>query len=198
MVPAIRRLCAAVQTLIDGQAADLRFEQTTSVRLEEALAMASDKTGALLGASCAVGALLGGATAERAASMDRFGSLVGLAFQLVDDLLGIWGDPEVTGKPNHSDLRSRKKSLPVLAALTSGTPAGRELVTYYERESAFTDPELVRVAALVDEAGGRAWCIAHRDALLHQASEALAAASPTPEGAAELTELARVATHRAY
>jgi geranylgeranyl diphosphate synthase type I len=197
-VPAIRALCAAVQALIDGQAADLRFEQTTSVRLEEALAMASHKTGALLGASCAVGALLGGGGAERAASMDRFGSLIGLAFQLVDDLLGIWGDPEVTGKPNHSDLRSRKKSLPVLAALTSGTPAGRELVGFYERESPFTDAELVRVAALIDEAGGRTWCIAHRDALLHQASEALDAASPTPEAAAELTELARVATHRAY
>ncbi|WP_033337368.1 family 2 encapsulin nanocompartment cargo protein polyprenyl transferase [Catenuloplanes japonicus] len=196
VVPAIRRLCAAVQALIDGQAADLRFEQTTSVRLEEALAMASNKTGALLGASCALGALLGGAGPERAAHLDRFGALVGLAFQLVDDLLGIWGDPEVTGKPNHSDLRSRKKSLPVLAALTSGTPAGRELVTLYERESPFTDSELVRVAGLVDEAGGRAWCIAHRDSLLHQASEALAAAGPDADAAAELTGLARAATHR--
>jgi geranylgeranyl diphosphate synthase, type I len=196
VVPAIRRLCAAVQALIDGQAADLRFEQTTSVRLEEALTMASHKTGALLGASCAVGALLGGADPDRTAHLGRFGDLVGLAFQLVDDLLGIWGDPAVTGKPNHSDLRSRKKSLPVLAALTSGTPAGRELVTLYERESPFTDEELVRVAALVDEAGGRAWCLAHRDALLHQASEALAAAAPIPAAAAELTELARAATHR--
>jgi geranylgeranyl diphosphate synthase type I len=52
---------------------------------------------------------------------------VGLAFQHVDDLLGICGDPAVTGKPVHSDLRNQKKSLPVVAALTSETPAGHEL-----------------------------------------------------------------------
>ena len=57
----------------------------------------------------------------------EFGGHVGLAFQLTDDLLGIWGAPEVTGKPVRADLRARKKSLPVVAALTSGTPAGDEL-----------------------------------------------------------------------
>ncbi|MDP9795529.1 geranylgeranyl diphosphate synthase type I [Catenuloplanes nepalensis] len=197
-VPAIRGLCAAVQALIDGQAADLRFEQTTTVRLEDVLEMAANKTGALLSASCSLGALLGGAAPAQAALLGSFGSHVGLAFQIVDDLLGIWGDPAVTGKPVFSDLRNRKKSLPVLAALTSGTPAGRELMRRYDRDTAFTDAELPRIAELVADAGGRAWCHAHRDALLHQASEALAAASCSPSAAAELTALAHLATHRSY
>ena len=197
-VPAIRALCAAVQALIDGQAADLRFEQTTSVTLDDVLQMASQKTGALLGAACSLGALLGGGTPDRAALLGRFGVRVGLAFQIVDDLLGIWGDPAVTGKPVFSDLRNRKKSLPVLAALTSGTPAGRELIGLYERRTPFTDADLARVAELVADAGGRAWCHAHRDALLHQAAEALSAAAPAPDAAAELTALAHAATHRTY
>ncbi|GAB7038715.1 MULTISPECIES: family 2 encapsulin nanocompartment cargo protein polyprenyl transferase [Catenuloplanes] len=196
--PAIRGLCAAVQALVDGQAADLRFEQTTTVRLTDVLEMAANKTGALLGASCSLGALLGGAPAARAALLGEFGERVGLAFQIVDDLLGIWGDPVVTGKPVFSDLRNRKKSLPVLAALTSGTPAGRELVRFYDRDTAFTDAELPRIAELVADAGGRAWCHAHRDALLHQASTSLAAADPLPAAAAELTALAHLATHRSY
>ena len=53
-----------------------------------------------------------------------FGAQAGLAFQLTDDLLGIWGAPEITGKPVRLDLPARKRSLPVVAALTSGTDAG--------------------------------------------------------------------------
>ena len=72
-----------------------------------------------------------------------FGAHVGLAFQLTDDLLGIWGAPEVTGKPVRSDLRARKKSLPVVAALTSGTEAGRELAALLAQPEPLTEDELV-------------------------------------------------------
>ena len=61
----------------------------------------------------------------------------------MDDLLGIWGDPAVTGKPVYSDLHSRKKSLPVVAALTSDTPAGRELAELFHRDQPLSGAELV-------------------------------------------------------
>ena len=112
--------------------ADLAFETRDDVRLEECMRMARDKTGALLGCSCALGVLsaTGDDGADRARRA-RSASALGMAFQLVDDILGIWGDPAVTGKPAHSDLAARKKSLPVVAALTSGTEAGRELAALY-------------------------------------------------------------------
>ena len=87
--------------------------------------MAGDKTAALMACACSIGAIHVGAPPGLAMGLAGFGAHVGLAFQLTDDLLGIWGAPEVTGKPVRSDLRARKKSLPVVAALTSGTAAGR-------------------------------------------------------------------------
>ncbi len=89
--------------------------------------MAGDKTAALMACACSIGAIYVGAPASLAMSLSGFGAHAGLAFQLADDLLGIWGAPEVTGKPVGSDLRARKKSVPVVAALTSDTAAGREL-----------------------------------------------------------------------
>ena len=192
---AIRVLSAAVLDLLDGQSADLAFEQRSDVDLAECLRMARGKTGALLGCSCALGGLLAGAQPAQVAALREVGAQVGLAFQLVDDLLGIWGDPAVTGKPVHSDLVNRKKSLPVVAALTSGTPAGRELAALYHRSRPLTGPELAHAARLVERAGGRGWCQRRADDLLSRATRQLRSALP-PGGAPELETLARLLAHR--
>jgi geranylgeranyl diphosphate synthase type I len=185
-------LGAAVQNLLDGQAADLDFEGRMDVGVEECLDMAAAKTGALLGCACAMGSLFGGGRPAQVLRLAQFGEDLGLAFQLVDDLLGIWGDPAVTGKPVHSDLHSRKKSLPVVAALTSGTTAGLQLAALYR------DPpgELAREAALVEAAGAKAWAQGRADECLERAVDALSAAEPDPRAGAELVALARLATRR--
>ncbi len=197
----IRMLSAAVQDLVEGQSADLNFERRTQIELAECLRMAERKTGALMGCACAVGAAFGGGSPEQIEQLRGFGQHLGLAFQHVDDLLGIWGDPTVTGKPVYSDLRSRKKSLPVVAALTSctltlGTLAGSELAKLYHRDQPLSDTDLVRAAELIDIAGGRAWSQAQVDDLLAQAMRDLQSASPAPRAARELGALARLATHR--
>jgi geranylgeranyl diphosphate synthase type I len=158
--------------------------------------MAEGKTGALLGASCALGALFGGGTAEQVDRLGAFGRDLGLAFQHVDDLLGIWGDSSVTGKPVYSDLRNRKKSLPVVAALTSGTAAGNELSAFYRTSRELSDTELVRAAELIDVSGGRAWSQAQADELLERALRCLASAASAPRAATELGVLAKLATRR--
>ncbi|MFG2248514.1 family 2 encapsulin nanocompartment cargo protein polyprenyl transferase [Spirillospora sp. NPDC048823] len=196
VAPAVRSLSRSVLDLIAGQGADLAFEGRSDVTLDECLAMAGRKTGALLGAACALGAAYGGGTTDQSVRLRAFGERLGLAFQLVDDLLGIWGDPEVTGKPVHSDLHSRKKSLPVVAALTSATPAGDELAALYLRDDALTGDDLSRAAALVDAAGGRTWAATQAAALLTQAVAALDAAGLVPAAAAELRTLARLIAHR--
>jgi geranylgeranyl diphosphate synthase, type I len=120
---ATRMLTAAVQQLVEGQSADLNLEQRADVECDECLRMAECKTGALMGCACAMGASFGAGDLEQVGRLRRYVLHLGLAFQHVDDLLGIWGDPAVTGKSIYSDLRSRKKSLPVVAALTSHTAA---------------------------------------------------------------------------
>ncbi len=188
-----RMLSAAVQDLLDGQSADLSFEKRVEVELAECVRMAERKTAALLGCACAVGAAFGGGRPEQVAQLRGFGMHLGLAFQHRDDLQGIWGDPALTGKPVHSDLRSQKKSLPVVAALASETPAGRELTTLYRRDQPLSEIDAAHAAELVNLAGGRTWSQTQADHLLAQE---LQAASPTPRATAELGALARLATHR--
>ena len=193
---ATRTLSTAVQELLDGQSSDLDFEQRTEVELGECLRMAEKKTGALMGCACAVGALFGGGNVEQVERLRRFGMHLGLAFQHVDDLLGIWGDPAVTGKSVYSDLCGRKKSLPVVAALTSDTSAGRELAALYHRDQALSGTDLVHAAELIDIAGGRAWSQTQVNDLLAQAMRQLPPVGLTAQAVTELGALARLATHR--
>ncbi|MDQ2585483.1 family 2 encapsulin nanocompartment cargo protein polyprenyl transferase [Saccharothrix yanglingensis] len=195
---AIRELSVAVQELLAGQSADLAFEERADVGLAECVRMAEGKTGALLGASCAVGAMFGGGTAEQVEHLRAFGAKLGLAFQFVDDLLGIWGDPAVTGKPVYSDLQNRKKSLPVVAALTSDTPAARELDALYRADRQLTGVDLARAAHLVEVCGARAWSQGRADDLLARARVHLRAARPADRASRELDAVARLATHRTH
>ncbi|HEX3788418.1 MAG TPA: family 2 encapsulin nanocompartment cargo protein polyprenyl transferase [Pseudonocardiaceae bacterium] len=193
---AMRLISWAVQELVEGQCADLGFEQRSDVDLAECVRMAERKTGALLGCSSAIGGLFAGADERRVEHLCGFGEALGLAFQFVDDLLGIWGDPSVTGKPVYSDLYSRKKSLPVVAALVSGTEAGRELGALYLLDQQSTGIDLGRAADLVDLAGARAWSQSRADELLAGALQQLEQTRPEQRAGAELAALARLATRR--
>src|SRR5699024_6788589 len=88
-----RRGTGAVQELIRGQRQDVGFERRHEVALHECLEMADGKTGALMCCAAGIGPLLAGAPPETARTLGRFGRELGMAFQLVDDLLGIRGDP---------------------------------------------------------------------------------------------------------
>lgn len=193
---ATARLAACVIELCEGQHEDCAFETRSQVTLTECLTMAQAKTGALLGAACALGALYADAPPETVEAMDGFGRAVGLAFQLADDLIGIWGDPAVTGKPAGSDLAARKKSLPVVAALASGTPAGAELAALYRQPAPMTAHQVRAAADAVDRAGGRTW--AHLQAAEHMSAaiDHLTRATPDLDGAEDLLTLAELATRR--
>lgn len=155
---ALRLLTGTLIELVNGQAADAAFEARPltgpdAVTVEEYCAMASGKTGSLLGCAAAVGSLLGGGSPHQAEAMSRFGRHIGLAFQAADDLLGIWGDPAVTGKPVFGDLRQGKKTLPVVAALSAGSPELTDLLQTRPGGKA----RLRRAAELIEAAGGRAF-----------------------------------------
>ncbi|WP_327070122.1 polyprenyl synthetase family protein [Kitasatospora sp. NBC_01250] len=177
---AVRLLTTATRKLIDGQAQDLSFEHRDAVTVEECLAMEGGKTGALLAAASAIGAVLAGADDRTADALERYGHHLGLAFQAVDDLLGIWGATEVTGKPHWGDLRQRKKSLPVAAALAEGGAASRrlaELLADPQGRGEESEEVLAGRAALIEQAGGRAWT---QEEARRQHTTALAALDEVP------------------
>nr|CEL13410.1 Octaprenyl diphosphate synthase / Dimethylallyltransferase / (2E,6E)-farnesyl diphosphate synthase / Geranylgeranyl diphosphate synthase [Kibdelosporangium sp. MJ126-NF4]CTQ99099.1 Octaprenyl diphosphate synthase (EC 2.5.1.90) / Dimethylallyltransferase (EC 2.5.1.1) / (2E,6E)-farnesyl diphosphate synthase (EC 2.5.1.10) / Geranylgeranyl diphosphate synthase (EC 2.5.1.29) [Kibdelosporangium sp. MJ126-NF4] len=192
----MRMLSVALELLMAGQSADMDFEARADVGLRECQAMVAGKTGAVLGCACALGALFGGGSPHQIDCLRQMGEWLGSAFQVVDDVLGIWGDPAVTGKPVHSDLRNRKKSLPVVAALGSGTAAGAELARLYRLDRSLTDAEVDRAALLVEAAGGRSWAQQQAQDCLAAALTSLREATPAPVPAAELAALAALITHR--
>jgi geranylgeranyl diphosphate synthase type I len=103
--------------LTRGQFLDMSYEERNDVTVEDYWPMISGKTAALLSACCHIGALLGGADDVGQDAYRAFGHYLGLAFQVQDDILGIWGDEALTGKSAASDLLEGKNSLPVLAGL---------------------------------------------------------------------------------
>ncbi|HEY1539572.1 MAG TPA: polyprenyl synthetase family protein [Solirubrobacteraceae bacterium] len=191
-----RILSATVQALIDGQSSDLAFEARDEVSLPECMDMARAKTGMLLGCACELGALFAAGDRDQVAHAREFGERLGLAFQLVDDILGIWGDPAVTGKAIHADISARKKSLPVVAALVSQTPAGRDLADLYGRGDPLSSVDVALAAELVTESGGRAWTEAEAARQVSGALAALRSAGASGAPAAELESLARLVTTR--
>ncbi|MET7332693.1 polyprenyl synthetase family protein [Nonomuraea sp. NPDC005650] len=156
-VAAARTLHRATLSLIAGQALDLEFEDRADVTREECLRMSWHKTAALLSCACSIGVTAVEGPVRLADVLAAFGTEAGLAFQLADDLLGIWGRAEVTGKPVLADLRTRKKSLPVVAALTGRTEAGDRLAALLATPGQLSEADLREAACLVEEAGGRAW-----------------------------------------
>lgn len=117
VVKAAEILHATCLELTRGQFLDMSYEKRKDLGVEEYWPMISGKTAALISACCHIGALLGGADEERQDAYRSFGQYLGLAFQVQDDILGIWGDEQVTGKSVASDLVKGKNSFPVLAGL---------------------------------------------------------------------------------
>lgn len=109
------RLLSATLGMIEGQVLDLAAE-SRFLSVEDYLGMARRKTGALLGCALALGAIAANRP-DLAETSAALGEELGLAFQIKDDILGIWGDPAKTGKPAGADLLRRKPSFPVCFAL---------------------------------------------------------------------------------
>lgn len=106
----------------EGQRLDMDFEKSDKVGLEDYIRMISDKTGALLGAAAKIGALIGGASDKDAEHMTEYGVMLGLAFQIQDDWLDVFGDSMTFGKPIGGDINNNKKSFLLLTALATDTP----------------------------------------------------------------------------
>ncbi|MFB6844489.1 polyprenyl synthetase family protein [Streptomyces sp. NPDC056373] len=194
---AAARLADCVVELCAGQHAYTAMQRRApaEVTLDEVLVMAEARTGALLGGACAIGGLYAGASQAEVAALDAFGREAGLAFQLIDDVIGIWGDPHCADEPAGADPAAREKSLPVVAAFASGHPAATELAELCARPGGTGDPE--HIALAVERAGGRDWAQGQAADRMARAMQQLARAVPDPEAAGGLLDLAELVTRRA-
>ena len=152
--------CVALR-IVEGQYLDLAQEGRWGGGVARYLATIEGKTAAIMAFAARAGAALAGADGETADLFGRFGRALGLAFQVRDDILGIWGAPEVTGKPAADDLRRRKQSLPVVALDEVGAPAARAELRSLYAAPRLDEAGVARILALLDEAGIQVTCQAY-------------------------------------
>lgn len=188
VLDAIAILDDACVALCEGQYADIGFETRDAVTRAEYEAMIAGKTAALLGASAAIGALAGGADDATVGAFGEAGRLLGLAFQVQDDVLGIWGEADVTGKPVADDIRSKKKSFPIVYAFDAlDTEQRAELAALYASAGA---PDVDRVLGLLDAAGAKDAATAAAQSYASRALEELAALSLAGDALEDIVALA--------
>ena len=143
----------------EGQQLDVEFETRNDVKEEEYIEMIRLKTSVLLACALKIGAILGGASDEDAENLYKFGEQIGLAFQLQDDLLDVYGDPKVFGKNIGGDITSNKKTYMLINAVNRANEAQRaELMKWIEAKEFDREEKVKAVTRLYDEIGIRELC----------------------------------------
>ncbi|MFL7839111.1 MAG: polyprenyl synthetase family protein [Candidatus Promineifilaceae bacterium] len=173
VVHALKRFDDTCFQLTSGQYADMEFETRDNVSVEEYLAMIKGKTGVLLAYSAEVGALVAGAEQDIVQHYAQLGLNLGLAFQVIDDILGIWGNESKTGKSAATDIITKKKTLPVLFGLENCKPL-RDLY----RDQTPDDKFVTQAVQLLEESGAREFAEEQAKIYSNAALNYLEAASP--------------------
>jgi geranylgeranyl diphosphate synthase type I len=164
----------ACLALCEGQYFDMTFEESLDVDLDQYQWMIRHKTAALLAASMKMGAIVAIDNAEEIDHYYQFGEYLGMAFQIQDDILGAWGDPEVTGKSAATDIRDKKKTLPVVYALThSDHAAARQIADLYAHGGPLDKAGIETALGLLDGLGARQYSEGMAETFYRQALESL-------------------------
>lgn len=177
--------------LTKGQFLDMSYEERNDLTMEDYWPMIGGKTSALLSVCTQIGALLGYAQEEKVELYRLFGYNLGLAFQVQDDILGIWGDEALTGKSAASDLVEGKNSLPVLFALEKNGEFAKRW-----KEGPILADEVGAVAALLEKEGGKAYAEKMSEELTQKALEYLKQADPQGEAGDAILGLANMLLKR--
>ncbi|NPV06346.1 MAG: polyprenyl synthetase family protein [Anaerolineae bacterium] len=193
LAEALQSTCVRI---CEGQYLDMGFETATDVSWEDYFSMIERKTGVLVSFATWSGATVAGADAERADLLGAFGRELGIGFQIQDDVLGIWGQEEETGKSGSSDIASAKKTLPFLHALRSlPWDQAQELAGLYAATE--RDENAVRRArALIEASGAREHCQDLATQWYERALQSLRAAAPEPGPGQALEELVEMLAAR--
>ncbi len=151
---AVEVLTEGCRLVTEGQHLDIAFETAANIGVADYLDMIARKSAALLAVAFELGAIFAGNDPATRAACRAYGRELGIVFQIRDDVLGIWGDPAVTGKPVGADIHKRKKTLPVIHALATATePDRHRLRVMYGSDG--TAPDVETTMAILKRAGSR-------------------------------------------
>jgi geranylgeranyl diphosphate synthase, type I len=184
----INEACLALSC---GQFMDISYEKRNDLAVEDYWPMISGKTAALLSACTQVGATLGGADESARESYRNFGHFLGLAFQVHDDYLGIWGDSALTGKSTESDLVAGKKTLPILYGLAKHGAFAKRW-----SEGSIQSDEVGNLSEQLTMEGVKLFTEEATDQMTDLAIQSLRAAEPQGEAGEALFELAKLLLSR--
>ena len=192
-VHALRRFDETCVRLTQGQHADMDFETRDSVTVDEYLTMITGKTAVLLSLCTELGALIAGCNKETVHNYAQFGLNLGLAFQVIDDILGIWGDEAVIGKSASTDILTKKKTLPILYGLSQNGV----LRKLYERE--ITNEAFVEEAiSVLNTTGARDYATERATYYSQTALQHLEEAQPTGTAYIALNQLSAMLLQRDF
>jgi geranylgeranyl diphosphate synthase type I len=179
--------------LCEGQYLDISYESRFDINTDAYLEMIDRKTAALMSCSLELGALVGTEDETTVRSFQRFGRKLGLAYQMVDDVLGIWG-----GKSSISDIQKKKKTLPVIYALERARGEERaELLAIYGQET--VDPEGVgRAIQILSRLGAKEYTQEMARKYYREALGVLEGANLSPQALKELKEVTSFLVEREY
>jgi geranylgeranyl diphosphate synthase type I len=187
----VRILQETCLSLTQGQHLDMAYEHRNDLTEADYWPMIQGKTAALLGACTNLGALTAGAARDQLLVYRQFGRSLGLAFQVQDDILGIWGAAMQTGKSAESDLVEGKKSLPVLFSLGKKEGFARRWL-----RGPIAPSEVTELASMLEAEGARAYAQETSSRLTQEALQALEEARPSGDAGQALAELAELLLKR--
>ena len=189
-----------IQTTLEigeGQQLDVEFEQRNDVTEDEYIEMIRLKTSVLLACACKVGAIMADAPAEDIENMYKFGEKLGLAFQLQDDLLDVYGDPAVFGKNIGGDITSNKKTYMLINAFNRANDKQRAELTRWVNAKTFNrEVKVAEVTRLYDEIGIRQLCEEKINYYFQLASQTLSEVNVPEERKAQLRAYMDELLHR--
>ena len=143
--------------MIEGQYMDIDFEHRDRITVDQYLDMIEKKTSALISGALQSGAVLG-LEKSRLEGFREFGRYLGIAFQITDDILGIWGDDKKTGKPRGNDIRKKKKSLPIVFCMQEGRGKQAERLRAIYARSSISPRAVNSVLSILEECGAGDFC----------------------------------------
>jgi len=148
----------AVLRLCEGQYLDMSFEASMNVKISSYIDMIEKKTAALIEASCCTGALLGTEDKKIIEHFENFGRNIGIAFQIADDIIGIWGKEEKTGKPEKSDIEKKKKSLPIIYAFGNSSQKEKKALFEIYKKEEIGKKEKEKLTRILAKTNAREYC----------------------------------------
>jgi geranylgeranyl diphosphate synthase type I len=190
-------LSQACLELCEGQYLDVEYENRLDITIEDYLDMATKKTAALIAAATSLGAYLGSGGSKLRDSFRLFGEALGMAYQIRDDILGIWGTEESTGK-SASDISQRKKTLPVVYGLQNSKGEAREMLEKLYSEKSIEGEDITMVMKILDQLGARDYTENLAGQYYHKALIQLEATGLDAARQAPLNKIACFLLERAY